>query len=272
MNLGFNAEHFTYTGTHVAPRWMLNLQPIAGHVVRVGTTTGYRNPSMFEQNGDIRIFSRLSNSTPLDWLMAPAGVLRPERFFTREVSYYGEIRPIALTVDARAYDERATDLLRERGRGLPPGSELDSNNRANIYENSQAGRLRGLEYQVRYRPVPTTWFMATQAWQHVSSQDAGLRRSVPVRSLGLHTAHRFDNGITVSAHHWRIGAQEWLGFGEAVPAYKRFDWRIGYDFRLGDHRAEVALVTHNQGRPYQDYRLNYWLERRLFATIRIDSR
>lgn len=65
------------------------------------------------------------------------------------------------------------------------------------------------------------------------------------------------------------GVTDGSGTGAKTPTNPRVEVNR-QDFRVIGQRAEVALVVLNQESRYQDYRLNYWFERRAFVTLRVN--
>ena len=51
---------------------------------------------------------------------------------------------------------------------------------------------------------------------------------------------------------------------------RRLDLRLGYSFRSGPTKGEIALVSQNVRDPYSDFRADYIFERRSFVTLNLE--
>jgi iron complex outermembrane receptor protein len=264
LNAGAMLERHSLTGTDVAPRLMLNFQPAAGQTLRLGTTTAYRNPSLAEERAHVvyRIAITPPPPPPFPSTLTQTdyrtlGGLEPERVRASELSYLGEFRSLGLAVDARAFHENVTRIIDKTG---SPANFL----------NRWSALMRGLEYQLRWAPSPDTLILFNQARMRIDSEDERLADSAPRRSTTLFLSHRLPMGLQASlAHHW-VGGFRWQGWSNPLPMQRRLDLRLGYAFRSGPTRGELALVWQNLREPYSEFRTDYVFKRRGFVTLSLD--
>lgn len=256
LNAGALVERHSFAGTHVAPRLMLNFQPAAGQTLRLGATTAYRSPSLAEEKALVRYYVTFPFPAVITTHRALGG-LQPEKVRTGELSYLGEFRSAGLTVDARAFDENVSRIVDQTG---TPANFL----------NRWGARVRGLEYQLRWAPSPDTLVLFNQARMRIASDDARVADSAPRRSTTLFLSHRLPLGLQASlAHHW-IGGFRWQGWADALPMQRRLDLRLGYPFRSGPMKGEIAIVSQNVRHPHSEFRTDYVVERRTFATLNLE--
>lgn len=257
LNAGAMIEKHSFAGTDLAPRLMLNFQPLQGQTLRIGTTTAYRTPSLAEEKALVRYYAIFPFPAVFTTHQALGG-LKPEKVRTGEVSYLGEFRSVGLTVDARVFDENVSRIVDQTG---TPANFL----------NRWDARVRGLEYQLRWAPSADTLVLFNQTRLRIDSEDGRVADSAPRRSTTLFLSHRLPMGLQVSlAQHW-IGGFRWAGgnYG-ALPMQRRLDLRLAYPFRSGPAKYEIALVSQSVRHPYTEFTPGYVFERRNFATLSLE--
>ena len=67
-----------------------------------------------------------------------------------------------------------------------------------------------------------------------------------------------------------VGAARPIGDSDLLPAYRRWDVRFAYDFRLGAQRGQAALVVHNIFKSYNEYRNDNLFKSRVLATLNME--
>lgn len=254
LNAGAMLERHSFTGTDLAPRIMLNFQPVPGQTLRAGMTTANRTPSLFEEKGNIKYYA-INFPVVVTGLQA-RGNLKPERIRTSELSYLGEFPATGLSLDARAFHENVSNIIDEK---------------SNNYLNRWGALTRGLEYQVRWKPSPDTLVLFNQARMRIDSEDGRIADSAPRRSTTLFASHRLPMGLQASlTHHW-VGGFRWAGgnFG-ALPMQRRLDLRLAYPFRSGPAKYEIAWVSQSVRHSYTEFTPGYVFERRNFATLSLE--
>lgn len=255
LNAGAMLEKHSLTGTDLSPRLMMNFQPAQGQTLRLGTTTAYRNPSLAEERANVKYY--VSNAPIIVQAYRALGGLQPERVKSNELSYLGEFRGLGLTVDARAFRENVTHLIDKSG---SPAN----------FTNRWDALVRGVEYQLRWTPSQDTLLMFNQARVRIGSDDQRVADSAPAHTTTLFLSQKLPLGLQFSlAHHW-IGEYRWLGWANALPRHRRLDLRLGYPFRSGPVKGEIALVSQNVQDPYSEFRTDYVFRRRSFAVLSLE--
>lgn len=261
LNAGAMIEKHSFAGTDLAPRLMLNFQPVPGQTLRIGTTTAYRVPSLAEERALVKYY--VSNAPIVVTTYHALGGLKPEKVRSGELSYLGEFRSVGLTVDARAFDEKVSRIIDKKELVLPP---FNPNN----FVNRWSARVRGIEYQLRWAPSTDTLILFNQARLHIDSEDGRVADSAPRRSTTLFISHRLPMGLQASLAHYWIGGFQWQGWADALPMQRRLDLRLGYPFRSGPLKGELALVWQNLREPYSEFRTDYVFKQRSFVTLSLD--
>lgn len=105
LNIGTMYEDDGMGNRNNSPRASLNYHFMPQHTVRVGISTATRSPAMGEMYMD-------SNNTVLGGAyVPPATSLTPEKIISRELGYLGDFASQGVTVDARVYVDRVTDMI-----------------------------------------------------------------------------------------------------------------------------------------------------------------
>jgi iron complex outermembrane receptor protein len=266
VNAGGLWEYYNLTGKDFSPRLMVNFQPTPEHTVRLGTSRANRTPSLLEQKGDLRAFFPLVNLTLPVYVGGQN--LQPEKIRSYEISYLGDFRALGLTVDARLFREHVSRLVTTYRDGT-----------ALVFANGYSALLRGAEYQLRWRPGRKTLALLNQSFERIVGMEkfrsydttvTDLMQSAPTRRTTLMLSHQFADRWSVSAiQHW-IGEMKWPHEGDLQRKHRRLDLRLGWRFGAGPTRGELALVTQNQGNPYDEFRPQYKFNRRTFATLSLE--
>lgn len=257
INAGGTLEHYSLTGTNLAPRLMVNFQPAAGQTLRVGVSKAYRTPSLAEEKGDVRYYYA-PLGTLAAWNHRSLGGLRPEQVVAREIGYLGELRDLRLTLDARLYREHVSRIL-----DLTPTTPRN-------FINEDEARVRGFEYQAKWRGLPGGQVILNQSFVRIASADGRLVESAPTRATTLFLTQALPGNWDFSLiHHW-VGAVRWLGFSDRTEKFRRLDLRLAHRFQSGGRRGELAFTTQNVFTPYAEYRTPYLLSRRAFVSASLD--
>lgn len=255
LNAGAMLERQSFTGTDLSPRIMLNFQPIPGQTLRIGITTANRIPSLAEEKANIKYY--VVNAPIVLQTHLSRGDLKPERVRTSELSYLGELPGTGLSLDARAFHENISRIIDSTG---TPANFL----------NRWGALIRGLEYQLRWAPSSDTLVLFNQTRMRIDSDDGRVADSAPRRSTTLFISQKLPLGLQASlTHHW-IGGFRWQGWADALPMQRRLDLRLGYPFRSGPVKGEVAIVSQNLKGPHSEFRIDYIFERRHFATLSLE--
>ena len=255
INVGAMAERVSITGTDVSPRLFADLEVAPGHVVRGGVSTATRAPTLFEAFGLPR-YDQLAGVGNPD--------LERERITAYEVGYFGRLPSHGLQADLRIFEEHLDKLIAPIK--LPAGDPLVALGYANRYANVDKARIRGASYQVKWSPFSGTQLSLGQAFTYISQRDPRLEKSAPTHSTSLMWTQQLPGSLSFSVMHYALGATDWQGFGDYIPAYRRTDARMSYAFRAGGLRGEVSLVGLNLLDKYYEFRVGQEPETHIFGS------
>lgn len=258
VNAGAMLEKQSESGTHSAPRLMLNWRAAAHQTLRIGASRAVRSPSTFEQHSDVRYtlpgFQRIT--------IQSSGQVQPETIVAREIGYLAQFPSRGLNLDVRLFSETVQGFIRQ----------LNKNVRVpKSYGNDPDFTIEGLEYQAKWIPWPAAQLVLSQAFIRNQAADLSIRTSVPEVASTLAFFQRVG-AFDVSLMHQDSGTMTLQGGGAATAqfALQRTDLRLGRVFRWGASRAELAMVVQNLDAPYADFSEKFKFQRRAFLTLNVE--
>lgn len=256
LNGGLFWEDYELVDRRLSPRVTLHWQPSARHAWRIGVSKAYRNPVLYETNGDYRIRLLDANgnlvATTRPFLVASGNVI-PEQIVSQEIGYLGTWPEVGLSADLRVFKERVRDLISAE---CPTGNSLDCKTANPLYlardwYNIGSADQRGAELQVKWQATEDTQILVNYAFLHIDSR-FDERRYSPSHLSGLHLMRRFPGEVDLTLSHYWVSAFEPIGQGP-LPSYKRLDARLAKRFTLSGQRAQVALTVENLTGDYLEF-------------------
>lgn len=238
INAGGMYEKYEGASGRFAPRLFANWQAAPGHTLRAGALRAYREPSLWEHEGDLEIGDFVG--------IVSQGRLDPERVVTHELGYLGTLPWWSTMVDVRLYRERVSDLVFFRP--LPGGQRLLANRSDDV-------RIRGVEWQVKTHPHETADLIWSHALTSIDASSIDLVDSVPPYSASLTWLQRYPKGISSTLSLIRVGPTQWLDSRE-VPAYTTVDAQLSWRFRAGRSSNELSFGLINGGSRHEEWRLS----------------
>lgn len=287
LNVGGSIERDTLGGTMPAPRVSLHHHFNDENTLRLGASRAFRAPSLFEQRGDWRWAP--TNAQPFFKYYYLAGdPLQPERVDSTELGYIGEFRRLALSLDVRAFRENVDQRMQKVARKLGP---LHCANPYAVFctddvdytANAQDVEIQGIEYQLRWQPLPGTRLLVNQAFvrirsaqlSFVTAQDASnleklttqTNASAPERSTTLMLIQKlpWDVELSLTQHH--VASVRWTLNQTPVAPYVRTDWRLAKSFRFGPQNFELAYTGRSTLGEYGDFRNYHVITPRHFLSL-----
>jgi len=261
LNAGALQEHSSLTGSAFAPRLMLNWHATPLHTLRFGVTKAQRPPSMFEKAANVRF---VLNDILLDETFVARGNARPESILAREIGYLGEIPALRLNADVRVFHESIDGFIRTERyvdtRFVPSKFPID-------FVNADNFSIRGIEYQLKFRPWRDTQVLFNQSNIRIDSAKLEVEMSAPTHASSLALFQKLPGGIDFSLIHHVSAAMTWQRLGNRLTPTHRTDVRLALPFRVGATQGELAAVVQNLGSPYNDFNNTYFFWRRLFTTL-----
>jgi iron complex outermembrane receptor protein len=254
-----------------SPRLMVNWHFAPGQTLRAGVSKAYRPPSTYETSSNTRY---VANGVLISVNSLSRGGVQPESVVAREIGYLGEFPRAGLSLDVRAFHEQVGGFVRLSKYLLPAGLQLIEVLTGYAptfdYVNSEDFAIKGLEYQLKWRPWTGSQLALNQAWTTIGSSDQGDASAAPNLATTLMWTQKLPGGVDLSLIHHDRGRMKLQGTDKQF-AMNRTDLRLGVPVQYGRHRGDVALVVQNLGAPYQDYDQTFLFQRRAFVTLRLDN-
>jgi iron complex outermembrane receptor protein len=271
VNAGGLLEKSSRSGDSFSPRVMVNWHAADGQTLRAGVSKAYRPPSTFETSSNVRY---VANGVLLQINSLSRGTVQPESVVARELGYLGEFPGIGVSLDVRAFHEQIGGFIRNARYTLPPGTQLFQAlygiSTTNDYVNSEDFAIRGLEYQLKWRPWSGAQLVFNQAWTSIDTREVSDVTAAPKLASTLMWTQKLPSGIDLSLIHHDRGATKLQGTNETF-AMSRTDLRLGWPVRFGKQRGDVALVVQNLGASYLDFDRSFQFQQRAFVTLQLEN-
>lgn len=273
LNLGFMGEQNSRLGFSTAPRVMLNWHLSPRHTLRAGVSRAFRPPSLFETNSNVR-YSYPDLPIPLQVTSLARGNLQSERLLSRELGYLASVPHWGAALDVRVFQEQLGGYSVRQRYDLPAGSSLLPSSPVD-YFNSDGFVIRGLEYQLNWKPWQGAQVGFSQAHTRLTVINPPIVSDVslaaPERVSTLFFRQNLPADLELSLLHQDSSKSSLMGSDSNKRAFRRTDVRVGKSLSWGDRRGEFALVVQNLGQPYLDFDSKFEFRRRAFVTLRLDN-
>ena len=291
FNLGATWEDDSLSDDSLAPRLSANYHLSRQQTLRVGVTRAHRIPTLTESLArtaygtfDTRLIGPSSGVVPIEITRKASGHLQQERIDVQEIGYLGDFRAQHLFVDVRLFHEKVSDrivpvmlpleasdceLAGSDGRGGVTGLLVGNCGKATDFINGQEVEIRGLEYQLRWRPRRATELTLNQTFISIDASANGTfmaRDIVAAREANQHMEHSAPKvatmlrwqehlplGLEGSVTWYRYGRFQWTS-DSSVASFERTDLRLAYAVKLGGVRGEVSLVVEGGGGRRSEFR------------------
>lgn len=260
LNAGAMYEKSSVTGETLAPRVMLNWHVSDGHTLRVGVSKAFRPPSTFEQFANVRY---VWNGLLLGVNTLASGNVAPESVLARELGYLGDFPKWGLNLDVRVFHEQINGFIRPQ-----------NNTSVRDYANDENFPIRGLEYQLKWRPWQGGQIAFNQAYTKIDSHifDSSSVFAAPRLASSLSFFQNLPGNMGLTLSHQDNGTAILAGSGlSSRVAMTRTDLRLSKSLHWGARRGEVALVLQNMGLPYEDFSIGHNFDFRAFVSLRLED-
>ena len=265
LNAGAMSEKSSDSGDSLAPRVMLNWHAAEGQTLRAGITRGERPPSTFEKYANIQYVlksSRFKDFNLVYPIARPNPAIQPETVTSRELGYLGDFPKLKLGLDVRVFHERLSGFI----------TQLNDAQGAKVYLNDESFTIKGLEYQLKWRPWLDADLSFNQAFIDIGSTRKGTGDSAPSHAMTLVFSQKLPYDLDFTLIHQKSSQATFQAGNEVnTGGIKRTDVRVGMPLRWGTNRGELALVVQNLGAPYQDFRQQFTFERQAFVTLSFEN-
>jgi iron complex outermembrane receptor protein len=234
---------------------------------RVGVSKAFRPPSTYENFANVHyIWKDITHPYPFDrsfdkTFAHSTGNLLPEEVLSREIGYLGDFPQWGVNLDVRLFHEQISQFIRHISDPLPSD-----------YANDDKFAIRGLEYQLKWKPWQGGQLVINQAYTRVESPDKNFALAAPRLASSIAWFQQLPGQMELSMMHADNTVATPIGANSSsAAAITRTDLRLGKALRWGAHRGEIALVLQNLGTAYPDYRSDFLFERRAFVTLTLED-
>jgi iron complex outermembrane receptor protein len=264
LNVGAMWEDDGMRHREVSPRLSLNYHVTPTQTLRASTSVAYRSPATLEEYGNTPVtVSRQMHA----W-----GGLRPEKLHSREIGYLGQFPGLGLSLDARVYADRLSDLI-----FIDPicNDPATCGTAYNSFKNYIGLDLRGWESTLKYQWAEHSMLTLNYARQMIGCGTTGMLsmlqdpaviqpvkdylngelqnlmmqcpKMVPTNSGSLLVDHSLDAELALSAGYYFQDEVQVLDAIKVQRPMHRVDIKITRSFGKRDEAGggEVALVMQN---------------------------
>ncbi len=239
LNLGGLVEKNGDIETQFSSRASLNWKPSSDNSFKLGYSSAFRAPSLFEQHANWRIEY---NGDAVEIKYLSRGGLQPEQISAWDLVYVGQIPTLALSIDARLFQEKVTDLITGEFYLLPDDKTNAFNAVAYDLRNNAQVTNNGVEYQIGWRPFPFTLIAWSQYVAHPVSSNQAVQSSIPEYGSSLLVSHAWPGGLTTGLTYTDSASFLWLGEARKTGRQRLATLRMAKSFRFNDARMQVAAV------------------------------
>ncbi len=262
LNVGGLVENHSIVGTSTAPRFMVNFHALPGHTLRAGTTTAFKQPTLFELRTDWRDSNGVAK-------FRATGNARAERVDATELGYFGNFHRWRLTADVRVFNEQIHSLL---GYSVPPGGT------ANDVVNKVANSQYGWESQLRWRPWDGTELWANYTRLRLIPEAASPapqdRYRAPRNISSIAWFQSLPYNVEMTLIHYMVAERFVIRLSDLIPDFQQTDLRLARKFSMGTTKAEAAVMVRAAGGGDLDFvernRPAYYVDRRIHASLRLE--
>lgn len=256
LNVGGLLERDELAPRQFAPRISLNWKPSVNHAFKLGYSSAFRTPSLFEQRSDWRV--RDENQQTLYIKYLSRGGLVPERIKASDLVYQGASPSGHLSFDARLFREQLSRLITGELYLLPSAktSGNDSTVNAVAYDlrNNAQATQQGIEYQLNWRPFQGMLLSWNDYSANTVSTKPTLALSTPGRSNGLMFMYRTPQDFSVHAAYTRSRSMTWLGESTSSGEQKVFVMSLQKATRMAQASVRYSLTLRRPVGEFLEYR------------------
>ena len=257
LSLSFSGlvEKTAHCQARFSPRLFANWKLSAEDTLRAGYARAWRQPFMFERNGDVqaRFQGRL-----LVHPYTPNPTLSASRMDSWELGYFAQSRRWDTRFDARLFVERINDFIHRVSHPEDTAPLLSATLPSARYENlATPVTLHGLEYQVDTRPWSGARLLFSHAMIDRHSAEHRMTRLTAPYTASLSWLQDWGRGwssaVTVLRSGPIAGGSGFVPKSDyESPSYSTLDLRLARTVRIDDHSVEFAVAGTNLGGRHQE--------------------
>ncbi len=217
-----------------SPRLTVHFQPRPTQSFRIGYNLGYRVPTYYELFGQ----NAADFGSGLDTLLILPDPLKSERVISRDIGWWQAWPTAGVTLDMRAFYDTYTNLIDFAEVPVIDGQD----NLAYQFFNAGNATLKGVEFQLEWKPVARTRIRFAPAWVRIRSVNPDWRDSAPPYAFSMLAEHGFNRNWWLSGTWNKSAALTWLGAGGRVGGSNRLDLRLAWRGKQSGVPIEVAVI------------------------------
>jgi iron complex outermembrane receptor protein len=248
-----------------------NYQLSKKHIFRLAGSHSYRDPTLLEVNqNSIYTYDNQGDEITLYTRVKSDNDIATEKQVSRELGYLGLFDDKKLSLDIRIFDKELTNLIGER-REPSVGPLKDIAKTVNIIDNIENMKLKGIEWQLQYRPTNQlllslnhsyleaegdSWYASFEPGDDVASEGDvihDLTKVVPENMANLLVSYEMSGGLKFSgSYHYKEGYKPKPG-ADILPSHSRFDLKASKRWFSQSNWMELSLTAQNVGDEYQEH-------------------
>ena len=267
INLGNALEKIRNKDNTNSYRAAANYQLSQKHIFRLAGSKSYRDPTLLEVNqNSIYTYDNQGEEITLYTRVFSDDDIANEKQVSREIGYLGLFDDKKLSLDIRIFDEELTNLIGER-RERFLGPLQDS---VNIIDNTENVKLKGIEWQIQYRPTNQLLFSLNHSYIEAKGDSRygydknddtdsendlilDLDKTVPENMANLLVSYEMPRGLKFSgSYHYKAGYKPRPRF-DVIPSHSRFDLKASKRWFSQSNWMELSLTAQNVGNDYQEH-------------------
>lgn len=266
LNAGGLLERDRYSPQQFAPRLSINWKPSANHVVKLGYSSAFRTPSLFEQKSDWRV--RDENGQTLYIKYLSRGGLVPEHIRATDLVYQTQWAPMSASFELRVFKEELTRLITSELYLLPTDS--GGNSVAYDLRNSASASQQGAEYQLSWRPFSGSTIYFSEYKAGTYSAKPAVQLSAPRSSSSLAWVHRTENGFSLFAAYAKTSPITWLGEATSADQQRLQAFSLQKTIKLDQALLRTSLTWRRSLGRYVEYREMQYLPRTVWFGVQVE--
>jgi len=231
-----------------------NYQFSENQTIRLAFNQGYRAPTLLESQQSS--FIRYNEDLILDAQVFSEQDIEAERLLSSEIGYIGTFLNGHLNLDLRLYRESMSRLIGEHRQQYADFNEL-----VKVRDNSDSIDIKGLEWQLQYRP--NAKFLLHANYSYVDITRLRMWRSTPEleirKDAGYYPRHigailvsyttEDATSLSLMANHQSTIEHN---FDENIKSYTRVDLKAAKQWAIKNSSLELSLTLQNIGGKYRE--------------------
>lgn len=264
VNAGALLEGNRLTPTQLAPRLSINWKSGTDQALKLGYSSAFRTPSLFEQRANWR--TEYAGETVNVRYLSTGGLV-PERINATDLVYTGHQRERGLTWDMRLFHEDISQLISGELYLLPPGQSYTSNAVAYDLKNNASVTSDGLEFQLTWRPGFDTMLAWSQYKASPQAEKAFVQASIPESGLSLMASHMWRNGLSTSVSYHETSPVLYLGEANMAGRQRFMAAKLTQNLRLSKVNTQLSVQWRKPLDHWDEFREQQSLSEQLWLSV-----